>query len=415
MASIFISYRQGPSDDAWARLLSEAVEEHFDVFLDTESIDYGEEISDEVKDALASCRVLLVVIGPDWTSEESLRGLHEKGDWVKMEIETALQRKSVKVLPILVGNIKLPEEEALPEPLKPVVRKKAYSLTHDRWEDDCRKLCGILKDWLSGQAIQVSSRQSFPPILPYLCNRIEQEEDLVKQLTQSAAKAETTFLFFLHGHKTESHNGFIDRLKYLGLLDQIFRAPDEGVSVRHLEWNEERVKAGQYLEALKSAIKRGIIGSPLATDKDLEGYFRTITQPILLVMQVTWVDYESCGRSLLFSGMAQAWKALFAAEESGSAELLRPPYPVTLWINVSYENNQQVLPAGVFPGSLLPELKPLSERHILEWTEKPKVKSRVAERKAQILALADDPTNCCSPRQIHMQTFAETVQKLFSG
>lgn len=414
MASIFISYRRGTADEAWAGRLFKEIENRFDVFFDTESIDYGDRFPPRIKDALESCRVFFAVIGPDWVKGTNLSRLRDETDWVRQEIETVLHREGVRIVPIYVGDADSLGEKDVPESLKLLATLEWCKLSHEKWRSDCQELLGKLENWLAGRSMQGSSRRLVPSALPYLCNRLEQEEGLV-EVMRDAAESEKTFVFILHGHKWEAHNGFIDRLRYLRMFEKILRSGDAGVSVRPLEWNREKVKDGQYETALKNAIKRNIIENPCATDQELRDYFRTLVQPVLLVMQVTWSDYKSCGAPL-FTGIVRAWKALFISPgENGSAESIRPPYPVILWINVSYEDGQQELPAEVLAGSVLPRLGPLSEGHIADWTAMRDVKPHITGREQQVLALTDDAKACCEIGKMHMMKFAECVQKIISG
>jgi hypothetical protein len=417
MASIFISYRRakrGKIDAAWARLLVKELGDRFDLFFDTQSIDYGDRFPDRIRDALESCRVFFAVIGPDWTKRKNITRLRDEKDWVRREIETVLHRDGVKVVPLYVGDAHILAEGDLPGSLSLLTKLQGCKLSHDKWTTDCQELLGKTESWLSGRLIQSSMRQPLPSALPFLCNRIEQEEGLI-EVIRHASESDNIFAFILHGHKWEAHNGFIDRLRYLGLLEKILRCKDAGVSIRPLEWNRESVKAGQYEEALKNAIKRNVIVNPYATDQELREYFKTLLQPVIFVMQVTWSDYKCCGANL-FKGIVRAWKEIFIPlGGQGNAGASSLPHPLVLWMNVSYDESQQELANELLAGSVLPRLGPLSESHIAEWMEKRDVKPYIAGREPQVLALTDDGNACCEKGKLHMMKFAECLQKIMSG
>ena len=72
---------------------------HFDgqVFKDVDSIQPGDDFVDVITTAVASCDVLLALIGVDWltiTDEHGRRRLDSPDDFVRLEIEAALTRGS---------------------------------------------------------------------------------------------------------------------------------------------------------------------------------------------------------------------------------------------------------------------------------------------------------------------------------
>ena len=88
MADIFISYRRGETDKWVARWLNDRLADSFDVFFDgqRESIDLGASFPDEIDEALAQCRVVFAVIGPDWLDPKNLARLKDEDDWVRREL-----------------------------------------------------------------------------------------------------------------------------------------------------------------------------------------------------------------------------------------------------------------------------------------------------------------------------------------
>lgn len=143
-APVFISYRRGDSDgDAalLARLLREELATD-SVFLDVSSIDLGQTWPDEIRDALARSNTILVVIGPAWltvSDKWGRRRLDSEGDWVRLEIERALQEDKT-VIPVLVGGAELPSAEALPEGLRALPNKQKIDIRRDYCGHDVQLL-----------------------------------------------------------------------------------------------------------------------------------------------------------------------------------------------------------------------------------------------------------------------------------
>src|SRR5882757_4647465 len=94
---IFISYRRADAGP-YARLLQVELAERFPgarVFMDVDSIEAGLDFAEIIRDAVNSCRVMVVVIGPQWvtlTDEEGHRRLDDPNDYVRFEVRAALKR-----------------------------------------------------------------------------------------------------------------------------------------------------------------------------------------------------------------------------------------------------------------------------------------------------------------------------------
>lgn len=128
------------------------------VFVDTVSIRGGGEWPAEIRDALDASAVVLVLIGPRWhlaRNEWGQRRLDEDGDWVCLEVATALA-KSKKVIPVLFDGGEVPPLQALPESLQSLVRKQTVKVRHDSWDADVLSLAEEIKAALN--ALGVSRR-----------------------------------------------------------------------------------------------------------------------------------------------------------------------------------------------------------------------------------------------------------------
>lgn len=149
LTTVFISYRR---DDAagWARSLQEVLRREFPeckVFYDISSIGIGEDWVNAMRRALASCAVVIAMIGPHWlnaTDEGGNRRLDDPEDWVRLELTESLQREGLRVVPVLVGRASMPRAAALPEPLKPLAQRNAHEITDERWDYDVAQLVAAL-------------------------------------------------------------------------------------------------------------------------------------------------------------------------------------------------------------------------------------------------------------------------------
>ena len=138
-SGIFISYRR--KDSGYAAVgLYDRLKEQFgakNVFKDVDNLQPGDDFVDSITKALASCDVLLALIGPQWDTitDEQGRRIDDPGDFVRIEIENAL-RKQVRVIPVLVDGASMPARHRLPASLEPFARRQAIQLTSARFERD---------------------------------------------------------------------------------------------------------------------------------------------------------------------------------------------------------------------------------------------------------------------------------------
>ena len=159
MGGIFISYRREDSA-GWTGRLAEHLKERFgepSIFMDLDGITPGLDFTVALHEALASCDVLLAVIGPEWVTASDKTGnrrIDNPDDWVRIEIATALTR-NIRVIPVLVGGADVLTQDQLPDDLDPLAHRQAYELTDRRWHFDIEQLIttfpsSLHKPWFSG-------------------------------------------------------------------------------------------------------------------------------------------------------------------------------------------------------------------------------------------------------------------------
>lgn len=144
----FISYRV-TSERHVALFLRGRLEEHFgagSVFRDVDSLRAGEDYRAAIVRALAGVRMLLAVIGAGWTEvcgPDGRRRLDNSGDWVRLEIATAL-RTGITVVPVLVDDARLPTRAELPADLAGLAYRQAVRLRNDSADADADRLVADL-------------------------------------------------------------------------------------------------------------------------------------------------------------------------------------------------------------------------------------------------------------------------------
>jgi hypothetical protein len=86
------------------------------VFKDVDSIPFGVDFRIYLDEQVAKCDVFLAVIGRNWMKAKGRNGkprLEDPGDFVRIEVESALKR-DIPIIPVLVGGASIPPADRLP-------------------------------------------------------------------------------------------------------------------------------------------------------------------------------------------------------------------------------------------------------------------------------------------------------------
>lgn len=146
---VFLSYRRedaGPYARSLQLQLSQRIPEAH-IFMDLDSIEPGLDFAEVIEDAVNSCAVLVALIGRQWatlTDEEGVRRLDNDDDYVRFEVETALER-GVRVIPVLIDGAKPLRQQDLPAGLHKLARLNAHKLSYDRYQDDAARLLDLIE------------------------------------------------------------------------------------------------------------------------------------------------------------------------------------------------------------------------------------------------------------------------------
>lgn len=145
MPKIFISYRRSDSKDIAGRIYDRLVGRFGEdsVFYDKKNVPYGIDYRKWLKNEVQSCQVLIAIIGSQWLEAQDKyqkRRIDSENDWVRIEIESALAREDIPVIPLLVNGAKLPNPEQLPESLEKLAHRQAAKARTDDFDADMSRL-----------------------------------------------------------------------------------------------------------------------------------------------------------------------------------------------------------------------------------------------------------------------------------
>jgi hypothetical protein len=118
--------------------------------MDVAAIEPGRDFRKAIDQSVATCTVVLALIGQEWLDLRDSQGgrrLDDPNDFVRIELASAL-RRDIPVVPVLVRGAKMPHVEQLPDDLKELAYRNAVELTHARWKSDVQVLLQALLPYL---------------------------------------------------------------------------------------------------------------------------------------------------------------------------------------------------------------------------------------------------------------------------
>src|SRR5687767_1165193 len=162
MRTIFISYRREDAEGQAGRLFDDLAAQFGEasVFMDVSGIAAGHDFRQVIDEHVASCGVLLAVIGKGWLSARDEQGqcrLDDPTDFVRLETVSALKR-GIPVVPVLVHGARMPKAEQLPGDLAPLAYRNGVELTHARWDSDVQLLIKALTPYVDTAPQQQTSQ-----------------------------------------------------------------------------------------------------------------------------------------------------------------------------------------------------------------------------------------------------------------
>jgi hypothetical protein len=160
-----VSYRRSDNQDATGRIY-DRLTAHFgkeNIFKDVDSIPLGVDFRKHLSDVVGQCQLFLAVLGAKWLDvqdEAGKRRLDSPNDVVRIEIEAALAR-GIPVIPVLVGNARMPSEADLPPSLSPLAFRQGIDVRPDPdFHHDMDRLGSALQTLLRSTPIVGSEKVS---------------------------------------------------------------------------------------------------------------------------------------------------------------------------------------------------------------------------------------------------------------
>jgi hypothetical protein len=131
-----------------------------------------------------------------------------------------------------------------------------------------------------------------PNILPYLCDRSKQEDDLRGVLELSETRRDRPIVCIVHGGETEAHDALLERLQ-LVMLPQLL--PDQGAGVHsyQLEWPSSSRTPQEMRRMLVSSLSKQVLENARGTCEMINLSIGANPGPVVVHSHVLTEDLEN--------------------------------------------------------------------------------------------------------------------------
>jgi hypothetical protein len=184
---VFISYRREQAAAHAGRIYDRLCDAFGQdaVFMDVGSIGLGLDFGRVLDDAVSSCVVMLVLIGPDWAELRDERGrrLDDPNDFVRQEVEAGLRRE-IPVVPVLLSGAALPRSEELPKGMQPLVGRQHLRLLDETFRSQAQALVEELRPLVAPGSLE-TPLQPGPSWTAELIDKSHKHRVLLVRLTRA--------------------------------------------------------------------------------------------------------------------------------------------------------------------------------------------------------------------------------------
>jgi hypothetical protein len=169
---IFINYRRDDSISTAGRLHDRLAQTfgRKNLFMDIDHVPAGVDFVEYLNNQVAACDIFLAVIGPNWVDAKDNRGrrrFDNPNDYVTVEIAAALAR-NIRVIPVLVDGARTPDDDKLPDSIKPLVRRNAVEVRNTNFGRDAEALVTKVREALKSARLMTTRRPFMASSGPWL-------------------------------------------------------------------------------------------------------------------------------------------------------------------------------------------------------------------------------------------------------
>jgi hypothetical protein len=173
----------------------------------------------------------------------------------------------------------------IPDEEQPLIKAFRETLRADHLVGFFRDAESLARSVLQSLATGLINRSapSIPDLLPYLCDRSDQEFDLDDGLKRSKTKPRHPLICIIHGEETEAHDKFLERLQKVMLPFLLPRQIEQsGVQLYRLEWPQSFQTAEEMQRKLALSLSKEVLDSARGTSEDINNRIGQTLGPVAI-------------------------------------------------------------------------------------------------------------------------------------
>ena len=277
------------------------------------NIDGGDDWKNAISEHLNSAHIILLLISPDFIASDYC---------MDIEMGRAIERhesREARIVPIILRPIDWMDErlsriQALPTDAKPVT---LWENQDQAFRDIALKLRAIIEGRKEPEPSQDApdpvhvDDTTVPSLLPYMCDRSQQEEELHEALQRHQTDSpRRPFVCIIHGNEGESHRDFLRRLRLVTFPREL-NLESKNLSLEEflLEWPHHAGSPDRYQATFAADVFRalGLKGTP--SPEELLKYVAAHEKPFMITSHLLNQHFVEGGTERL-TAFLEYWDAM---------------------------------------------------------------------------------------------------------
>lgn len=347
----------------------------------------GADWSSAINEHLDAADIILLLISPDFFDSDYCYSI---------ELRRALERHEAgeaRVIPVILRAVVWEDApfrnlQVLPTDARPVT---SWTNRDEAFKDIVQGIRAAVRA-LRPAAPELPDQGRFqvPPLLPYMCDRSDQELELAPALRRHQTETpRRPFLCVVHGDQDECHSEFLERLQH-DTIPRFLKLKARSILVEHytLPWPSQIRSGGTTAaSAFHALLGHTILGDGAASTEEI---FDVIPpeRPVMIVLRLKTEDLAGGGLSALsaFFDFWNAWpdlpvgRALVCVVSVRHQRLDKFGFFDRRRLKKTHEEARRFINAlgsgrhAGLGGIVLPELRAITHHDVIVWSQKREVR-----------------------------------------
>jgi len=199
----------------------------------------------------------------------------------------------------------------IPDEDQPKIKQLRQSLSLKHmvgWFTNEIDLAAAITKSLTSRIVNSPGTPRIPDMLPYLCDRSEQEFALVDALKDADKRPGNPLLCIIHGNETEAHDKFLERLQKVTLPMLLSgRTQQKTVKLYRVEWPQSFRTDQEMSSRLEMSLSREVLDSHTAKQAEINDRLSQNLGPVVVHSHVITENWLYQGKKAL-NAYIQSWQ-----------------------------------------------------------------------------------------------------------